>query len=155
MRPQPKLSCLESFLTKHGAELLNRKVQIHNSGHYRVYWQWNLCSINIGKMKINIKKWVSSRQAVKNWLLICHLRSHIKYVEEAFFFKDFFFWCGSFLVFIEFVTILLLFCVLVLWPWGIWNLSSLTRDWTWTPDTGRWNLHLWTTRDVPRGLLIA
>ena len=55
-------------------------------------------------------------------------------LKRTVFFKDFFFfWCGSFLVFIEFVTILLLFCVLVLWPWGMWNLSSLTRDWTWTP----------------------
>ena len=49
---------------------------------------------------------------------------------------------------------MLLFCALVLWPRGMWNLSSLTRDWTWTPCTGRWNLHPWTTRDIPRGLLI-
>ena len=33
-------------------------------------------------------------------------------------FKDFF----------EFVTILLLFSVLVFWPGGMWDLSSLTRD---------------------------
>ena len=30
--------------------------------------------------------------------------------------KIFFFWCGPFLVFIEFITILLLFYVLVFWP---------------------------------------
>ena len=41
-------------------------------------------------------------------------------------------------VFIEFVTILLLFCVLVLvfWPRGMWDVSSSTRDGTHTPCTG-------------------
>ena len=33
-----------------------------------------------------------------------------------------------FKVFIEFVTILLLFYVLVSWPQGMWNLDPLTRD---------------------------
>ena len=36
-------------------------------------------------------------------------------------------------VFTEFVTILLTFYVLVFWPQGIWDLSSLTRDGTRTP----------------------
>ena len=45
-----------------------------------------------------------------------------------------------FKVFIEFVTILLLFYVLVLWPRGMWDLSSLTRDRTRTPCVGRWSL---------------
>ena len=49
-------------------------------------------------------------------------------------------------VFIEFVTILLLFWF---WSWGMWCLSSLTRDWTHTPCIGRWNLNHWTTREVP------
>ena len=44
-------------------------------------------------------------------------------------------------VFIQFVTILLLFCVLFFWPWGLWVLGSLTRDWTFTPSIGRWNLN--------------
>ena len=38
-----------------------------------------------------------------------------------------------FKVFIEFVTILLLFYVLVFWPWGMWDPSSPTRDWTRSP----------------------
>ena len=38
-----------------------------------------------------------------------------------------------FKVFIEFVTILLLFSVLVFWPRGMWDLSSLTRDRTHSP----------------------
>ena len=42
------------------------------------------------------------------------------------------FLCGPVLIFIEFVTILLLFHVSFFWPWGKWDLSSLTRDWTHT-----------------------
>ena len=38
-----------------------------------------------------------------------------------------------FKVFIKFVTILLLFYVLVFWPQGMWNLNSPTRDQTHTP----------------------
>ena len=41
---------------------------------------------------------------------------------------------------IEFVTILLLFQVMV---------SSQTRDWTCTPCIGRWSLNHWTTSEVP------
>ena len=52
-------------------------------------------------------------------------------------------------VFIEFVTILLLFFALVFWPRGMWDLSSPTRDWTHTPCIGRWSLNHWTVREVP------
>ena len=45
-----------------------------------------------------------------------------------------------FKVFIEFVTILLLFHVLVFWPWGMWYPSSLMRDRTHTPCIGRQSL---------------
>ena len=41
-----------------------------------------------------------------------------------------------FKVFIEFVTILLLFYVLVFWLQGMWDLSSPTKDWTWLPWKG-------------------
>ena len=41
-----------------------------------------------------------------------------------FFFKNFFLMWTIFKVFIEFVTILLLFYVLVFWPRGMWDLSS-------------------------------
>ena len=37
-----------------------------------------------------------------------------------------------FKVCIEFVIILLLFYILGVWPWGMWDLSSPTRDWTHT-----------------------
>ena len=56
----------------------------------------------------------------------------------------------SFKVFIEFVTILLLFYVLVFWPRGMWDLSSPTRDQTHTPCIGRRSLNNWTTREIPK-----
>ena len=40
---------------------------------------------------------------------------------------------SHFKVFIESVTILLLFYVLVFWPQDMWDLGSLTRDQTCTP----------------------
>ena len=33
-----------------------------------------------------------------------------------------------------------LFYILVSWPWGMWDLSSLTRDQTLIPCIGRWSL---------------
>ena len=74
------------------------------------------------------------------------------YPHSFFFFFNFFFFFlmwTTFKVFIEFVTILFLFYVLVFWPRGMWDLSSPTRDRTHTPCTGRRNLNHWTTREVP------
>ena len=68
--------------------------------------------------------------------------------DEKNFFKIFLMWT-ILKVFIEFVTILLLFCVLVFWPRGMWDLSSPTRDQTCTPCIGRQSLNHWTAREVP------
>ena len=65
------------------------------------------------------------------------------------FFKIFFFMWTIFKVLIEFITVLLLFYVLVFWLQGIWDLSSPTRDGTPTPCTGRQSHNHWTTREVP------
>ena len=54
-----------------------------------------------------------------------------------------------FKVFIEFVTILLLFYVLVFWLQGMWDLSFPTRDQTRTPCIGRRSLNHCITREVP------
>ena len=43
---------------------------------------------------------------------------------------------------------MLLFYVLVFWPRGMWDLSSLSRNQTCTPCVGRWSLNHWTARDV-------
>ena len=69
---------------------------------------------------------------------------------HQFYFKIFFFSMWTiFKVFIEFVTILLLFYVLVFWSRGMWDLSSPTRDRTRTPCIGRQSLNHWTAREVP------
>ena len=76
--------------------------------------------------------------------------------SSALFFRIIMSFCFFFLmwtifrVFIEFVTILLLFYVLVFWPRGIWDLSSPTRDRTCTPSIGRRSLNQWTTSEVPQ-----
>ena len=57
-----------------------------------------------------------------------------------------------FKVFIEPVTILILFYVLLFWPQGIWGLSSTTRNQTHTSCTGRLSLNHWLTREVPQRL---
>ena len=67
------------------------------------------------------------------------------------FLKNFLLWT-IFNVFIEFVTILLLFYVLVFWPEGMWDLSSPTRDQTCTLCLGRPSFNRWTTREVPSTL---
>ena len=54
-----------------------------------------------------------------------------------------------FKAFIEFVTILLLFYVLVFWPQVMWNLTSPTGDQTHLPCVGRQSLNYWITREVP------
>ena len=54
-----------------------------------------------------------------------------------------------FKVFIELVTILLLFYALVFWLRGMWDLRSLTRDRTRTPCIGRRSPNHWTAMDVP------
>ena len=59
----------------------------------------------------------------------------------------FFFYNGdNFKVFIEFVTILFLFYVLVFWPQGMWDLCSLMRDRSGTPWNRMRSLNHWTTR---------
>ena len=69
------------------------------------------------------------------------------------FFKTSLLWT-IFKVFIEFVTILLLFYVLVFWPRGMWDPNSPTQDGTHTPCIGRWSLNHWTTREVSIFILL-
>ena len=35
------------------------------------------------------------------------------------------------------------------WPWGMWDFSSLTSDWTHAPSTGVQTLNHWSTGEVP------
>ena len=58
----------------------------------------------------------------------------------------FFFTVDHFKVFIESGARLHLFYVSVCWPRGMWDLSFLTRDWTYTPCTGSRSLNHRITR---------
>ena len=81
-------------------------------------------------------------------------REFLKWRTLFFFLKIFSLMRTIFKVFIELVTILLLFYVLVFWPWGTWDLNSPTRDWTCTPSIGRWSLNHWITREVPENYIL-
>ena len=72
------------------------------------------------------------------------------------FFKFFFsFMWTIFKVFFEFITTLLLFYVLVFWPWGMWDLISLTRDQTHTPALEvKWKLLSCPTLCDPMGCTV-
>ena len=72
---------------------------------------------------------------------------------NCFFFKDFFY-LDLFKVFVEFITILLLVCVLVFLSMRMWHISSQFQDQTHTPCTGRRSLNHWTTREVLNELLL-
>ena len=64
------------------------------------------------------------------------------------FLKIFLLW-AIFKVFIEFITILLLFYVLIFLATSMWDLSSPTRDQTFIPCARRQSYNHWTTREVP------
>ena len=81
-------------------------------------------------ISITLKRWVIEDLAVIYVRVICLM-------------------CTIFKVFTEFVTILLLFYVLVFWPRGMWNLISSTRTRTCTPCIGTQNLNCWTARKIP------
>ena len=68
------------------------------------------------------------------------------------FFSRFFFMWTIFKVFIEFITMLLLFYVLVSWPQGMWDLISLTGDWT-SCMKGE-VLNCWIFREVPGEIVL-
>ena len=63
--------------------------------------------------------------------------------------KNNFFSCGPLVKFVEFVTILFLFSVLVFWLWGMWDLSLPIRDRILTSYIRRRSLNHWTAREVP------
>ena len=100
------------------------------------------------------RQWRLSEKAWEKFARICEfqevwIRKKILIRERCvFLWFFFFFWRGVLFIFklfffflkwtilkifIEFVTVLLLFYVSGFWQQGMWDLSFLTRDWTWTP----------------------
>ena len=74
---------------------------------------------------------------------------YLYFVLFSFFLKSLFSLEADSKVLSELVAILLLFHVLFFWLWGMWDLGSLTRDWTHIPCTGRRSLNHWAIREVP------
>ena len=92
------------------------------------------------------------------FFFFCHFTDNFSWLEYCITFSV---WCGVivsashlragilrffcvwtiFKVFTEFVTILLLFSVLVYWLWGMWDFSFPTRKEHCTPCIGRWGLN--------------
>ena len=75
--------------------------------------------------------------------------SPITFFKKLFQFLKDFFKCGSLLKSLLNLWQYCLFYVLGFSSWGMWDLSSPTRDWTATPFIGRQSLNHWTTREVP------
>jgi len=80
--------------------------------------------------------WAAIYGVVQSRTRLKRLSSSSSFIAMFSFLKDFLMWT-IFTIFIEFVTILLLFYVLVFWSRGMWDLSSPTRDRTRTPCFGR------------------
>ena len=79
----------------------------------------------------------------------------IQYLCFFFIYTYFFFLIWTiFKVSFEFVTLLLLFHVLVFWPRGVWNPSSPTSNRTHTACFGRRTVNHWTAREVPHYLFL-
>ena len=81
-------------------------------------------------------KWICALPCSNSLILKFQIDIYVRRII-LFFFLSFFLMCTVFFffpkVFMTFVPILLLFYVLVFWPWGMWNLSSPTRYQTHTP----------------------
>ena len=74
--------------------------------------------------------------------------NNVQQTQRLFFgiFLEFFWLLIIFFAFTEFVTMLLLFCVLSCQSGGMWDPSSTIRNPTHTPCNGRWSLSHWTAR---------
>ena len=98
--------------------------------------------------------WTTVHRVEQSWTRLKWLSMHARWVEKFKVWGSRFyliFWHGPFVkVFIELVAVFLLFYVLVFWPWCMWDLNSLARDWTHTPSIERWSLNHCTTGEVLR-----
>ena len=141
------------------------------------HWKWliviSLLSMrNLNNDNVLIIDNYTPSYSVNNWKQICvrictdwwclrHQRCpchnswefvNMPYKAKGIFFPKIFLLWTHFEVFIEFITILLLFLwvLLFFWSQGMWDPSSPTRHQTHTPCIGGWNPNHWTK--VPKGL---
>ena len=95
---------------------------------------WGLKPIKLTLCPCMVSKPCPVHKSLK-WIEFLHFLGLFSFLTMNFL-RTFLMW-AIFKVFIEFVTILLLFSVLAFWPRGTWDLSSSTRDWTCSPCIGR------------------
>ena len=93
------------------------------------------------------ERWFDNMSGMKVVMTKCHrpLYSHYRIV----YLLCIYFWCGPFL---KPLLNLVQYCFcLTLWFFGheALELSSLTRDWTYSPCLGKWSLNHWTAGKVP------
>ena len=124
----------------------NRDINVLGEWKQRKYVY--LCVREMGTIQLP----EAERQQRMSWVLVSAIFSWLVCILKFFtiyFFKIFFLMWTIFKVFIEFVTILLLFYVLLFWLRGMWDLSSPTRDQTRNRCIERRSLNHWTAREVP------
>ena len=81
-----------------------------------------------------------------SWKEVGYLRTIVYIIHSFFFFNVDHFFLSVYWICYNIASFLY---VLVVWSWGMWDLSSLTRDRTLSPCVGRQSLNPWTTREVP------
>ena len=87
--------------------------------------------------------------------LEAYVTSKFRRTGASFFFlKMFLMW-----IFLKTLLNLLQYCFcfmfLIFWPWGMWDFSSPTRDWTSTTYVGGHSLNHWTARKTPRSFIFG
>ena len=91
----------------------------------------------------------SFQAKLTSWLHVFLYGIEISIPSHSFSLSFFFLMWTIFKASVKLFAILFLFYILQYWPRGMWDLSSLTRDWTHTLWNGRLSPNPWTTKEVP------
>ena len=118
--------------------LINRKAHIHHCHHIQESYIEGVQMTFLSELCPHYLSFHNDSDFIKCRIIY----------PKTIFLKFIFLISTVFKVFIEFVTILFLFYVLVFWLQGMCDLGSLTKDQTCTLCIGRRSLNHWTTREV-------
>ena len=169
-RPCPKRELEKHWWINAGGEALNKILFKHrHCGSYFLFKK-KKTQANPGRcrcvcVRAHVHAWLEESQIITKLLNSAHLwEERFRVIEKEeiilFFFlifcllvylflrfflrRPFFLMWTIFKFFIKFVTILLLFYLLVFWPQDMWDVSPLTRDQTHSPCIERRSLNHWT-----------
>ena len=117
----------------------NRKSDSSDFNHQDIY-----CFLNQQSFNSSVFSLSTYPVSIALYFLSSYRRSQDSYCSSRHLFLFSLYWI---------CYILLLFHVLAFWPQGMWDFSSLTRDWACTPWIGRQNLNHWTAREGPSASL--